>query len=135
MKKLKMLTLLTICCFIAGLTVVSAQSVVSQQQIDAKLEHNKSYDQKKLDMLKSQTNQGISNDDMKFNQMSQDAAGLQVKKDTRLLQNQNGGYLSIPGFTATGDPAVDGPAYEAAKAAYKQNDPQGYEQLLQLNQN
>jgi hypothetical protein len=92
-------------CFVlfAGLNDADAQSIVSQQQIQAKMDHNKSADQKKLDALKDNT--GVNGTD--DNALNAKTAAAMSKA----------GFLPIPGFVFTGDIATDVANYQAAKAA------------------
>ena len=92
-------------CFVlfAGLNSADAQSIVSQQQIQAKMDHNKNADQQKLDQLQDLAAVNGS-DDIALNQKTEAAM-------------RKAGYLAIPGFVFTGDPATDQANYQAAKAA------------------
>ncbi len=84
-----------------GISTVQAQAVVSQQQIQQKLDHNLNADQLKIDQLASATH--LTDDNV-----------LNAKNDAASLK---GGYPPIPGFTYSGDPTTDANNYAAAKAA------------------
>ena len=92
-------------CFVlfAGLSTADAQSIVSQQQIQAKMDHNKSLDQQKMDQLQDLSAVN-GNDDITLNKKTEAAM-------------RKAGFLAIPGFVFTGDPATDAANYQAAKAA------------------
>src|SRR5688500_416169 len=105
-----------------GITMASAQNTTAPQvqgtdntgnQIDP--------DAAKLQELKSQSN---NPEEMKARQ----AEEAKVQQDAQKLDQERvrQGYLAIPGFVYTGDPAVDAVNYENAKTAFKNNDPAKY---------
>jgi hypothetical protein len=104
MRKAIMLGLFAMCFVLfAGLSTADAQSIVSQQQIQAKMDHNKSADQKKLDALKDNSAANGTDDNV-----------LNAKTAAAM---KKAGFLPIPGFVFTGDLATDVANYQAAKAA------------------
>jgi len=45
------------------------------------------------------------------------------------------GYRNVPGFTPTGNPHVDEPAYEAARAAFKESNFRAYCEMFDIDMN
>ena len=134
--------------FFAGVAIAQAQAV---QAAEPPSSISQDWDAQHLKQNQQDlANQNSGNDDTKFNnwqnQQQSGANGQDDAAEDAALQSaatqpaaqdlhdeaEGKGYYAIPGFTPTGDQAVDGPAYEAALQALK-SDASAFDAFAEAN--
>lgn len=110
---IKMLTVFVV--FFVGMAVANAQSAQQQRVAQAPTKVMN------LENPTQKVDPNIGYDDNKY------AAWQQQQVVDQMAA---AGYDPIPGFTYTGDKAVDDAAYEQARIDFQNNDPVGFDQMF-----
>lgn len=123
MKHSKIVNILTVCAvFMLCAVMANAQSVQTQGTKSAN------------NAQVAPTAKQVTNpDEDKFAQVQQEIADQNTLKQQTYFNSPTAKYNQIPGFEVTGDDAVDHANYEQKKAAFKANNPAGYQQMLNDN--